>query len=111
MDRMSEQRRIVRDLINEYATHTPSRGDVMGEAIIDEEKGHYEVMFVGWDGSRRIHGTALHIDMIGDKIWIQHDGTSPGVAEELLEAGIERDSIVLGFRPAFVRQHTGFATG
>ncbi len=110
MDRISERRKIVRDLINEYASHTPSRGDVVGEAIIDEEKGHYEVMFVGWDGSRRIHGTALHIDMIGDKIWIQHDGTSPGVAEELLAAGVERDSIVLGFRPPFVRQHTGFAT-
>jgi hypothetical protein len=49
------------------------------------------------------------LDIIGDKIWIQHDGTSPGVAEELVEAGIPRDAIVLGFHPAYVRQHTGFA--
>jgi hypothetical protein len=111
MAEMSTRKRIVRDLINEYATHTPSRGEVVGEAIIDEEKGHYEVMFVGWDGSRRIHGTAIHLDLIGDKIWIQHDGTSPGIAEDLLEAGISRDSIVLGFRPPEVRPHTGFATG
>jgi hypothetical protein len=39
---------------------------------------------VGWDGPRRVHGVLLHIDIIGNKVWIQHDGTSPGVAEELV---------------------------
>ena len=38
MDELSRQKKILRDLINEYATHTPSRGDVVGEATIDGGK-------------------------------------------------------------------------
>ena len=52
-----------------------------------------------------------HIDIIGGKIWIQHDGTSPGVAMELAENGIPKEDIILGFRPAHLRQHTGFGIG
>ncbi len=105
----NEYREVVRGLILEYATHKLSHGEINTEAVIDEERGHYEVINIGWDKDRRIHGTVLHIDVIGEKIWIQHDGTSPGVAEDLLEAGVPHDSIVLGFHPEYVRQHTGFA--
>ncbi len=104
-------REIVHRVIREYATHKPSNGDIEVEAVIDDEGGHYQVVHVGWDqdGDGRVFGCVIHIDVIDDKIWIQNDGTSPGVAQDLLEAGIPTDSIVLGFHPEFVRQHTGFA--
>lgn len=108
---LTDNRELVRKLVVEYASHRPSHGQIETEAIIDDEKGHYEVMHVGWDGDRRVHGSVIHIDIINDKIWIQHDGTSPGVANELVEAGVPRDAIVLAFHPPYVRQHTGFAVG
>lgn len=46
--------------------------------------------------------------MIDGKVWVQYDGTSPGVAEELAEAGIPREDIILGFHPPYVRQYTEF---
>ncbi len=109
--RLSEAalQKAVHDLIHEYASHKPSHGEIDTEAILDDKTGHYEVMLVGWDGERRVHGTAIHVDIIGDKIWIQHDGTSPGVALDLVEAGIPKESIVLAFRPPHARPHTGFA--
>ncbi|MEH2148552.1 element excision factor XisI family protein [Nostoc sp.] len=61
------------------------------------------------DGVRRVHGSVVHIDIINDKVWIQYDGTSQPVAEALLEAGILREDIVLGFHPAELRQYTDFA--
>ncbi len=108
---LTQVQTIVRNLIEAYASYKPSNGEIETEAIIDQEKGHYEVMHVGWDGQRRIHGTVIHIDIIDDKVWIQHDGTSPGVAVELVEAGISNESIVLAFHPPYVRQHTDFAIG
>ncbi len=108
---LRQMQTIVRNLIEDYASYKPSNGEIETEAIVDQEKGHYEVMHVGWDGQRRIHGTVIHIDIIDDKIWIQHDGTSPGVAVELVEAGISNESIVLAFHPPYVRQHTDFAIG
>jgi len=111
MDTLMRYREIVRRLIAEYARYKPSHGQIETEAVIDPEKDHYEVLHVGWDGPRRVHGSVLHLDIIDGKVWIQHDGTSPGVAEELVEAGIPREHVVLGFRPASVRPLTGFGVG
>ena len=66
-------------------------------------------MHVGWDGARRVHGSAAHLDIITDKVWIQYDGTSHPVADELIAQGIPRQEIVLGFHPAEVRRLTDFA--
>lgn len=109
MDTLTHYRQIVRQLMEEYAQFKPSHGQIDVELIIDEDKGHYELMYVGWDAHRRVHGSVIHIDIISDKVWIQHDGTSAVIADELVEKGIPREAIVLGFRPEHVRPHTGFA--
>ncbi len=48
-------------------------------------------------GDCRAHGSVIHIDIKGDKIWIQHDGTAPGVALDLVETGMPGEA---GARPA-----------
>ncbi|MBI1914828.1 MAG: XisI protein [Planctomycetes bacterium] len=111
MDRLERYREIVRRVIREYASYKPSNGQIDTEAIEDRDRDHYEVMHVGWDGQRRVHGSVVHIDIIGDKVWLQYDGTSRPVADELIEAGIPREDIVLGFHPPDVRPLTGFAVG
>ena len=111
MDRAERYRGIVIRVIEEYARHRPSHGQIEAEAVVDRERDHYEVMHVGWDGARRVHGCVVPIDIRGDKVWVQHDGTSRPVAEELVGAGIPREDIVLGFQPAEVRRHTAFAPG
>jgi hypothetical protein len=109
MDTLTRYREIIREIIYEYASYKPSHGQIQTEAIIDPEKDHYEVMHIGWDGVRRVHGSVIHLDIIGEKIWIQYDGTNRPVAEALLEAGVPREAIVLGFHPADVRKYTDFA--
>jgi XisI protein len=37
------------------------------------------------------------------KVWLQHDGTSLRIAEELHERGIPKSDIVIGFQPPYVR--------
>ena len=108
MDTLENYRQIVRELINEYAQYKPSHGEIDTEAIIDLEKDHYEVMYVGWDGQRRVHGSVIHIDIIKGKIWIQYDGTNRPVADELVASGVPREDIILGFHPYQVRQYTDF---
>jgi hypothetical protein len=111
MDRVEQYRAIVRRLIEEYAEGRPSHGQIASEAIVDRDKDHYEVVHVGWDQERRIHGSVVHVDIIDGKVWIQHDGTDRPIAEELMAAGVPREDIVLGFHPARVRHLTGFAAG
>jgi len=109
MDTVSEYRRIIRDLILGYAQFKPSVGDVQIESIFDESNDHYELIYAGWNGPYRIHGSVLHLDIRNGKVWIQHDGTEEGVAEELVKAGIPRDHIVLAFKPLDVRKLTDYA--
>ena len=97
MDTLIRYRDIVRKVICAYASYTPAHGCIKTEAIIDPEKDHNEVMHVGWDGVRRVHGCVVHIDIIDAKVWMQYDGTSSPVADVLLAAGIPREAIVLGF--------------
>ncbi|MEH2378129.1 MAG: element excision factor XisI family protein [Nostoc sp.] len=56
-----------------------------------------------------MHGCLVHIDIINDKIWIQRDGTEYGMANELVNAGIPKNKIILAFQPADIRQYTEFA--
>jgi len=89
---------ILYDFLKDYA-HKPSH-DVIGvEIIVDRDERHYDLMLIGWDRQRRIHGTVLHLGLIGDKIWIQHDGTDRGFALDLVEAGVPCDDIILAFKP------------
>lgn len=109
MDKLAKYREIVRKVISEYTTHKPYHGQIDVGAIIDSERDRYQVLQVGWDRIRRVHGCTVHIDIIGDKVWIQYDGSSYPVAEALMEAGIPREDIVLGFHRENLRQHTRFA--
>lgn len=65
----------------------------------------------GWNKSRRVYGSLIHIDLKGDKIWIQYDGTEVGVANELVEQGIPKQDIVLAYHAPFMRQYGEFAVG
>jgi hypothetical protein len=47
--------------------------------------------------------------LINGKIWIQYDGKEEGVAAELLEAGVPKTHIVLGFRHPSKRKYSGLA--
>jgi len=90
MDKLNRYRDIVRRLVEEYASYKPAHGQIDTEAIVDPQRDHYEVMRVGWHGDRRVHGSVVHIDISGGKVWIQYDGTSRPVADELIAAGGRR---------------------
>ncbi|MFO0756358.1 MAG: XisI protein [Byssovorax sp.] len=111
MAQVSEYGEIVKQIIRAYGAHPPSVGDIRVEIVLDDTQGHYELIYSGWSRSQRIQGAVLHIDVHDGKVWVEHDGTSPGVANDLLEAGIPASDIVLAFHPPQARKHTEFATG
>src|SRR5207237_3229692 len=83
MDRLTAYRQIIRQVLAEYARYRPANGEIDTELVVDVERDHFELLHVGWDGVQRIHGPVIHIDIIGDKVWIQYDGTNRPVADEL----------------------------
>ena len=109
MDQVDSYRQIVKSVLREYAQYRPATGDIDLETISDETTDHYELLAIGWQGKRRVHGCLVHIDIIDGKVWLQHDSTDAAIAEQLIENGIPANQIVLGFQPENYRQYSGFA--
>jgi hypothetical protein len=55
--------------------------------------------------------TDIRLSIKDGKIWIQHDGTEGGIANDLVDHGVPKHDIVLGFHAPFKRQFTDFAVG
>lgn len=109
MDSIEKYRELIQNVLSEYASIPFSYSDVQTQTIFDRNSDHYLLMLLGREGLKRVHGCLVHLDIINDKIWIQRDGTEEGIATQLLEAGVPKDKIVLGFKSPRMRKHTEFA--
>ncbi len=61
------------------------------------------------DNRHHIYGCPVHIDIKDEKIWIQNDNTKVGIANELVDRGIPKKDIVLGYQAPYLRHYTDFA--
>ena len=109
MDRIVAFRDTIERVLLDYARLPYAYGDIRRVTVFDRDSDHYLLLSDGWNDDRRIHGTLVHIDIIDGKIWVQRDGTEYGIANELVDAGIPRTDIVLGFQPPEIRPFTDFA--
>ena len=109
MDTVNRYRSVIEQVLSAYAKIPSSIGEVQFQTVFDRDNDHYLVVQVGWGSQKRIYGVLAHIDLVGDKVWIQHDGTEEGLANQLRDTGIPAEHIVLGYRIPEVRQHTGYA--
>ena len=108
MDTLENYRQIIRSVLTPYAQIEYANVKVRNMTAFDSESDQYIIVSEGWD-RRRYHGCLIHVEIREGKVWVQRDGTEDGVATELVEAGIPKEDIVLGFHEPSVRQHTGFA--
>jgi XisI protein len=109
MDNLEQTRKLIREILTEYTTHRYLGGGIQNETIFDTETDRYIVMMMGRENKKRVHGCLIHVEIIDGKIWIQRDGTQDGIATLLVENGIPKDKIVLGFKSPEMRQYTEFA--
>ena len=109
MDTVASYHHIIEQVLTHYVEVPYAYGDIQNETLFDRNADRYAVISVGWQGSKRIHGCLVHIDIIDGKIWVQRDGTEHGIANDLVAAGIPKQQIVLGFQSSDVRPYTEFA--
>ncbi|MCW5318922.1 XisI protein [Nostoc sp. KVJ3] len=109
MDKLTQYRQIVQQMLREYAEIGSPDPDVETQIVFDTERDHYQLMNVGWKNQRRVYGCFLHIDIKDGKVWLQHNGTEYEVAEQLANLGIPKQDIVIGFHSPFKRQFTDYA--
>lgn len=102
---------VLRDYVGQGLSQKDDDDEVETQLVFDTERDHYQVVHTGWKNRYPMYGCVLHLDLKGDKIWIQHDGTEVGIANELVNLGVPKEDIVLAFHEPLVRQYTGFGVG
>ncbi len=106
---LNHTRTCVQSVISEYAQRRRNQKDVEVQTIYDTEHDRYQLLYMGWDGYKRIFYPIIHIDIQDSKIWIQHNITEELIADDLMYLGIDRHNIVLGLHHPSMRQYTDFA--
>ncbi|MGK7889044.1 MAG: XisI protein [Leptolyngbyaceae cyanobacterium] len=109
MEKIDQYRQYIRKILTDYASNSPTDGDVEAALIFDSDHDHYQVVYTGWNGQRSHYGCVLHFSIKNGKIWIHHDGTEIGFANEFIKLGVPPTDIVLAFQAPFTRQYSGFA--
>ena len=105
--------------ILEYYANLPYRyGDIKSSVIISSDgfadpgtgyRNHFMLVHEGWENRRRVYGTIAHAQICDGKIWIHYDDIEDGITNELVNAGVPKDKIVLAFHPPEIHEHTGYA--
>jgi XisI protein len=111
VDRLNEYRETIKRLLRERerlaCPFLPAGLEVT--CLFDDTSGQYALLSIGWMQSERVCGTTLLLRIKDGKIWVEEDATDAPIADDLVQTGIPRDDIVLGFHPPQMRACTAFA--
>ena len=82
-----------------------SSSSVKPQMLVDREGNHFQLLKIGWDEKQQqfVFGILFHFDIIDDKIWLQLNNTEFYLVDELVDLGVPKSDIVLGFHPPLVR--------
>ena len=109
MAKLENYRKLIIERLQKYAQYQPSHGKIEPLLVGDPITDNYLLLDTGWDRTGRVHAVVLHLRIVGEKIWIESDGTERGIALELLELQIPKEDIVLGFIRPKSRHLTDFS--
>lgn len=111
MEKIAKYKEIARQVINEAAGLHPDENDaISNQLIFDEPNSNYLLVMNGWMGESRFYGIIIHIEVKDNgRVWVHQDNTDLIIVDQLLERGIPKEDIVLGFHAPIMRPDTDFA--
>ena len=97
--------RYIEELANEYKQILGT--ELEYQAVIDLKNNHFQFVRLGWSNRKFFYQILLHIDIKTDgKVWIQQNNTEISLKEVLEQRGVSKSDIIVGFRPAYLREDT-----
>lgn len=109
MEKLTHYSAILERLIADEAERVSTSTDVEVCVICDPVRYQYQLLYLGWQGAKRVFSPLIHLRLHNGKVWIEQDVTEEGIATRLLAAGIPREDIVLAFCSPQKRQYMEFA--
>jgi len=111
MEKIKKYEAIIVDYLTTFAKKSKlaNMPDIENKVLVDKEQHSYQLMRIGWQGTQFVFSVVFHFDIKDGKVWFQRNITERDVLDVLMEKGIPKEDIVLGFRAPKIRYYTGFA--
>lgn len=101
---------ILKNWLNTYANYVNGSKSTDYEVVEDDVHFRYQVVRTGWNDDIFEFNVVFHFQIKPTgKVWLLVNNTDVLVADELVEMGIPKSDIVIGFLPESVRPYSGFA--
>ena len=98
MDKLKNYRQFLHKTVKRHAQFQPANGEIKTHAVCDRETDDYMVVDSGWNEKGcRIYDVVLHFRLQNGIVHVERDNTDAEVVRELLDAGIEKDDIILAY--------------
>ena len=109
MEKIERYRTIIKQVLGIHADRDRPNDPIATYFVTDDEHGHYMLMNSGWRGSERHYGCYIHLAIRNEKVYVERDATDWNITQDLLDAGIQNEEIVLSFIAPTRRKDTDFA--
>ncbi len=109
MVKLKRYEKAILNILDDYTQIRYSNIDAENKLIADKQNHRYQVVTIGWDKNKFVHDCPMHMEIIDGKIWIQRNMTEIDVAEVLIEQGVAKSDIVLGFLSPKMREYSDYA--
>lgn len=108
--KLASYEKIIVDTLRAYAEMFNSQHDGLEAIVITDLEGrHYQLLNLGWRKEEHHCYIIFHFDIKEGKVWLQENRTDILIAQELVDKGIAKSDIVLGFQWPEVREEAGYA--
>ena len=108
-DKLTHYQQIVQELLISYAQTKPAYGKFEVETVFDTQRDRYQIVHFGWHHQRWVHQCIIHLDILNEKVWIFNNSTEHDIGADLVELGVPKQDIVLGFYPPYMREMSDYA--
>ena len=111
MDKITYFQKAIRALFkkHQYCVDVNDNDVLRDEIIEDTLHHHYQLITVGWKNERYFFAPLFYVHIANNKVWLLQNNTEWRIADELMELGVDRQDIILGFVEPSLRQYSDFA--
>lgn len=103
MDKLAQYKELIKEVVTEWAEAGQSQTTVKTLVSFDDEHENYLMLVAGWERGKHHHNIIFHAHIMDAKVWIEWDGTSPSISEELIRRGMTQADIVFNWQDPHIR--------
>ena len=110
MGKITKYKKVLKEFM-ECQTAIPwaNAKELKSHLIINKDQSEFILLKVGWFGKEFKHSVIFHFEIKNNKVWLYKNNTDIEIGELLVDKGIPKSNIVIGFISEMERTVEGYA--